>query len=247
MKTFKYQRRTYRDTAAVPGKYREQIVEGETDLYIVTDRPVDVEFCRERLRHYRRQIQRYIERDERFLTSLKPISVERTAAPIVKTMAAAARAADVGPMASVAGAIAQYIGNDLARRGYREIFVENGGDIYVRSGKRARIGVSAGDSPFTGKLAIIIPAARLPAGVCASSGTVGHSLSFGSADAVVIAARSASLADSAATAVANMVNGPEDFRLALRRARGIKGVFGCVAIVGNRIASWGDLRLARNL
>jgi hypothetical protein len=76
---------------------------------------------------------------------------------------------------------------------------------------------------------------------------VGHSLSFGSADAVVIAARSASLADSAATAVANMVNGPEDFRLALRRARGIKGVFGCVAIVGNRIASWGDLRLARNL
>jgi hypothetical protein len=246
MKTFNYQRRAYRETAGVPGKYREQIVECETDIYIAADRPVDVEFCRERIRHYRRQIQRYIERDERFLTALGPIPVERTAAPIVKTMAAAARAADVGPMAAVAGAIAQRLGNDLARRGHREIFIENGGDIYVRSGKNARIGVYAGDSPFTGRLSIIIPAVRLPAGVCTSSGTVGHSLSFGSADAVVIAARNAALADSAATAVANMVNGPDDFRLALRRAAGINGVFGCVAIVKDRIAGWGDVRLAKN-
>jgi len=244
MKKAGYQKRSYRSWAESGSMYRAQVIVEETDLLISSDRTIDLDFCKERIFLYRRQIRAYISRDERFLTSLEPIAVESTAPSIIQAMADESRKAGVGPMAAVAGAIAQYLGKDLLRRGSREVIIENGGDIFLKAEKPVSIGLYAGRSRLSGKLSLRVYPKGRACGVCTSSGTVGHSLSFGSADAVVIVAGNAVCADAAATATANKVHDKGDFLSAVSFARSIRGVRGVLIIVKNDMASWGDMELA---
>jgi ApbE superfamily uncharacterized protein (UPF0280 family) len=243
IKSTNYQKRFYRNWEAAGGLLKNNIAVQETDLQISSDEPIDLDYCRKRIKHYRSQIQTYITRDERFLTSLKPISIERTAPAIVKAMAAASIKANVGPMAAVAGAIAQYVGRDLLKKGCREAIIENGGDIFLKVSHPVKIGIFAGSSALSGRLRLLIKPSSRSRGICASSGTVGHSLSFGKADSVIIVAASAALADAVATATANRVNTKDDFATALRFARSIRGVSGVLIIVKNSFLSWGEIAL----
>lgn len=243
MKQSGFQERTYRRRVRARGLYRQEVRVGETDVYLLTDRPQDPRFLIQRVRFHRGRIEEYIHcRDRRFLVALKPLAVERTAAPIVREMARAAAAAGVGPMAAVAGAIAGRLGGDLLRRGCREVIVENGGDCFLRVARPVTVRVGSGDSPFGDRLALRVLPGQTPLGICTSSGTVGHSLSFGEADSVTILARSAALADAAATAVANRVRGEEDLEAAIARARSIRGVLGAVAVCKTRCAGWGGVQ-----
>ena len=82
-----------------------------------------------------------------------------------------------------------------------------------------------------------------PLGICTSSGTVGHSLSYGKVDAAVVLARSATLADAAATAIGNLVSQPGDIKRGIEFAKGIKGLKGVVIIKDDNIGLWGDVKL----
>jgi hypothetical protein len=84
-----------------------------------------------------------------------------------------------------------------------------------------------------------------PLGVCTSSGTVGHSLSFGKADAVCILSKSAALADAVATAVGNVVKEKKDIEYGLELAREIEGVLGVLIIVGEKMGVWGNVTLTQ--
>jgi len=163
---------------------------------------------------------------------------------IIKDMRQAAQKCGVGPMAAVAGAIAQYVGQDLSKLS-REIIVENGGDIYIKSNKERIIGVYAGDSPLSGKIGIRIKPEDCPLGVCTSSGKIGHSLSFGRADAVVIISKSAVLADAAATAIGNMVKKVEDIQRGVNTAKNIEGVSGVLVIMEDKLGAWGNIELVK--
>jgi uncharacterized protein len=241
MKKDAYQPRTYRRWVDGQDLTAFTVTEKETDLYIRA--ATDLERKARRLVHkYRRQLEGYIEKEPAFRTSLKPLAVPATAPAIVRQMAEAARAAGVGPMAAVAGAIAECVGRELLEFS-PEVIVENGGDIFLKTQRRRTIGIYAGDSPLTGRLGIQIEARDTPLGVCTSSGTVGHSLSFGRADAVVVLAPATTLADAAATAIGNRVNGPEDIEKALEFARGIPGLKGVVIIIGESIGADGDIKL----
>ncbi len=145
-------------------------------------------------------------------------------------------------MASVAGALAEEVGNDLLEH-TRTVIVENGGDIFLKVSEDLTIGIYAGPSPLSNKLALKIPATMTPLGVCTSSGTVGHSLSFGTSDAVTILAHSTPLADAAATAVGNQVKGPQDIALGLDYAQTIEGILGALIIVDNQFGAWGDIEI----
>lgn len=239
MKTNKYQRRFYRDWVNSKGLYLSRVAVKETDLQILADRPVDKEFVKKKITLYRRQIEGYIDKDRRFLTSLKPVAVELNALPIVKRMADASRRANVGPMAAVSGAIAEFLGRDLLRRGYKDIIIENGGDIFILTSKIRRIGVYAGKSTLWNKLSLRIKSNDTPTGICTSSGTIGHSLSFGKASAVTILSKNASLADAVATATANRVKSVQDLQKAADFAKSIKGVSGVIIIIKNNLISWG--------
>jgi ApbE superfamily uncharacterized protein (UPF0280 family) len=146
-------------------------------------------------------------------------------------------------MAAVAGAIAEGVGRELLPYS-DEVIVENGGDIFLKTSKERFIGVYAGGSKFTKKIAFSILPEETPLGVCTSSGTVGHSLSFGYADAVIVFSPSTSLADAAATAIGNRVRIAEDIPEALEFAQGIKGLKGVAIIKGDNMGLWGQIRLA---
>jgi hypothetical protein len=161
---------------------------------------------------------------------------------IVKDMISASRVAGVGPMASVAGAIAEHVGRRILTKSIN-VVVENGGDIYLNVNDDMSIGIFAGQSPLSGRIALKIQAAETPLGICTSSGTVGHSLSFGIADAVCIKSRSATLADAAATAVGNLIKSKSDVKKGLDRAMSIQGVLGVLIVTGDTLAVQGDMEL----
>jgi ApbE superfamily uncharacterized protein (UPF0280 family) len=157
-------------------------------------------------------------------------------------MITAAIAADVGPMASVAGAVSEYVGNDLLAVS-KNVIVENGGDIFLKIQKEVRVGIFAGNSPLTYKINLLFKPSQMPLGVCTSSGSVGHSLSFGKADAVCVVSKSPTMADAAATAVGNLVKGKEDIRAALEKGLEIEGVLGALIIVADQFGVIGDMEL----
>jgi hypothetical protein len=159
-------------------------------------------------------------------------------------MLEASSRAFVGPMASVAGAIAEHVGEDLLKSS-ANVMVENGGDIYLNVNDHVLIGIFAGDSPLTGRIALSIEAKETPVGICTSSGTVGHSLSFGIADAVCIKSKSTALADAAATAVGNLIRKKSDIKKGLERAMSIPGVLGVLIITGDTLAVQGNMELRR--
>jgi hypothetical protein len=173
------------------------------------------------------------------------LAVELNAPAIVKEMADQSRKANVGPMAAVAGAIAKYLGKDLLRKRCQEVIIENGGDIFLKVSNPVKVGLYAGRSGLSGKLSLRIKPQDTPLGICASSGSVGHSLSFGRADSVIIIAKNCALADAVATAAANRINSKSDLPEAVAFARSIRGVKGAVAIIGNNLASWGRVEFVK--
>lgn len=194
------------------------------------------------LRHHREQLEDYIREVPYFLGALEPLAVPPGAPHIVRAMAQAAFAAGVGPMAAVAGALAELVGRHLLGRS-PEVIVENGGDVFCRVGRARVVALDAGLSPFSWKLGIRVMPAMGPTGICTSSGTRGGSLSFGRADAACAVAPSTALADTAATAIANAVRSTEDIHSGLDVAQRIPGLSGAVIVVGEDIGAWGEIEL----
>jgi len=237
-----YEPRTYRDWVSDKNLVSFSAAAKETDLHIRARRDLTAEALAATQR-YRADLESYIKSHPIFLTTLKPFEVEQDAPPIVKEMADATREVGVGPMAAVAGAIAERVGKELLPFS-DEVIVENGGDIFLKTSKERFIGVYAGESKFTKKIAFSILPEETPLGVCTSSGTVGYSLSFGYADAVIVFSPSTSLADAAATAIGNRVRIAEDIPEALEFAQSIKGLRGVAIIKGDNMGLWGQIRLA---
>ncbi|MCL6638098.1 MAG: UPF0280 family protein [Firmicutes bacterium] len=241
-----YRERFYREQYRQEDLLYFQVVVRETDLSIGVRRerfsPELARWVEGLVREQRSLLEEYIERDRIFLHTLEPHAVLPGAPPIAAGMARAASAAGVGPMAAVAGAFAQHVGRALAARS-KDVIVENGGDIYLKSTRKRRIGIFAGRSPLSNRLALEVRPEDTPLGICTSSGTVGPSLSLGRADAAVILSPSAVLADAVATAAANLVRDPGDVERAAAFALKIEGITGAVIIKDDRLAACGNLKL----
>jgi ApbE superfamily uncharacterized protein (UPF0280 family) len=236
-----YQPRTYRHWVKDKDLVAFNVTVKETDLYIRARSDLKRQ-AHELVLKYRQMLEEYIEGHPSFLTSLEPLVVDDDAPPLVRDMAAAAEKAGVGPMAAVAGAIAEAVGSELLDFS-PEVIVENGGDIYLKSLTKRLIGIYAGQSPLTGRVGLEIEGKDTPLGVCTSSGTVGHSLSFGKADAVIVLSRSTALADAAATAIGNRISQPEDIPGGIEFAQSIKGLKGVIIIQGEQVGVWGEVKL----
>ncbi|HUW65637.1 MAG TPA: UPF0280 family protein [Spirochaetia bacterium] len=238
--------RSYRSLFRQQDLVHFEVVVRETDLSIGVRREVFSEELVRRtsalVRRLRSLMEAYVAAEPGFVAALAPYEPGPGAPAIAVDMARAAAAVGVGPMAAVAGAFAQYTGRFLARHS-RDVVVENGGDIYLKTSVRRTVGIYAGTSPFSHRLALEVQPFQSPLGICTSSGTVGPSLSFGRADAVVILAPSPLVADAAATAVGNRVQGPGDVEEAALFAGSLAGVAGAVVIAGDRMAAWGEVKL----
>jgi ApbE superfamily uncharacterized protein (UPF0280 family) len=238
-----YEPRTYRNLVKAGDLVAFTVQVEETDLYIRAQRDLS-EKALAAIREARSSLESYIAEHPPFRESLEPLGVPEDASGIVREMAGAAQKAGVGPMAAVAGAMAEAVGRELLRFS-PEVIVENGGDIFLSVRSSRHVMVYAGSSPLSNKLSIEIRPEKTPLGVCTSSGTVGHSLSVGAADAVTVLSRSASLADAAATAVGNVVKSDADIEKGLDLGKRIEGVDGIVIVIAAKMGAWGDVLLSK--
>jgi ApbE superfamily uncharacterized protein (UPF0280 family) len=236
-----YEERAYRNYVKADNLIKFEVVEKETDLLILAEKNLFEQALAAVLK-YREEIEKYITTDPQFLKSYSPIRAKSGAAPIIKRMIAAAKQAKVGPMAAVAGAVAEFVGRELLKYS-NEVIVENGGDIFMKISQTRKVGVYAGNSPFSEKIALEIDSRPKPFSVCTSSGTVGHSFSFGKADAVVVIAESPCLADAAATAIGNVVKEVTDIEAGLNQAKKIKGLDGVLIIKDDQLGALGKVKI----
>lgn len=238
-----YRHRSYRALVDSDGLITAIVQIKETDLHILASQDAS-EIARRLVLQYRGQLEDYIARRPEFLTSLKPLAADPLAPVIVKEMLSAGETANVGPMAAVAGAVAEHVGRDLLVEGFAEVVVENGGDVFLCRHKDCVIGIFAGESPLNNKIGIKIARDRMPMGICTSSGTVGHSLSMGRADAVTVLADSTILADAAATRIGNEVKGGS-LQSALETAQTIAGLSGVLIVQDKQLGAWGDVEIVK--
>jgi ApbE superfamily uncharacterized protein (UPF0280 family) len=238
-----YEKRNYRNLVKTDDLINFEVIVKETDLLVRAERDFSKE-TRELVMKYRHQLETYITTNPEFQKSLVPLRDDPYAPEIVQEMIRSSQMAYVGPMAAVAGAMAESVSKDLLKLS-KELIIENGGDIYLASSKERIIGIYAGNSPLSFKIGIVISPEETPLGVCTSSGTVGPSISFGKANAVCILSKSATLADAAATAVGNVVKEKKDIESGLERGKGIAGILGTLIIVEEKMGVWGNIKLAQ--
>ncbi len=195
----------------------------------------------------RKLLEQYIRRQPLFQTSLTPISLEDNAPEIAKRMAAAASLTGLGPMASVAGTLAQFGVEAAMAAGCREAIVENGGDMFLISDTPITIGIYAGENLVGANLAFLVKPEELPLAFCSSSSRMGHSLSFGTCELATVVAKEAALADSVATLTCNLIQSDSDIAVVLDDVGAIPGIRGILAVKNGKIGLWGDLPdLVRN-
>ncbi len=236
-----YEKREYRNRFYAENLVFFRVIEKETDLMIGAKSNLANEALKA-VKNCRKQLERYIKVHEEFKTSLKPVNLKNNPRHIICRMCEAAKKAGVGPMAAVAGAISEKVGMELLNYS-DEVIVENGGDIFIKTNVSRKVGIHAGQSPLNEKIAIQILPEKTPLGICTSSGTVGHSLSFGKADAVVVVSKDTSLADAAATSLCNTIKCEDDIDTAIRKASKIEDISGIVAVMGDKFGAWGDIKL----
>lgn len=237
-----YEERTYRARHQGAGAVHFNVVVEETDLWIAADWDLADRVC-VWVREYRQQITDADTLLPGFIRSLEPLPGS-SETPLIARMLKAGALAGVGPMAAVAGGISQAVGEKLRAAGLsRNLCVENGGDIYMDSDADRVIQIYAGNSSLSDKVGLRIRSDQFPLGICTSAGTVGHSLSFGKADAAVVLASDAALADAVATAAGNRLKAPEDMAATLDFIRSVPGILGCVLVIGDHLGAWGDIEL----
>lgn len=243
-----YIERIYRSVSGTENLRSTLVRIKETDLQIFTDEDV-AELAGDLALQYRTQVETYIAKRPEFENALVPLAEDRLAPPIVKDMLLAGEKTGIGPMAAVAGSIAHYVGTALLKMGCREVMVENGGDIFLHRQSDVTVAIFAGESPLSMRVGIKVPVEKMPLGICTSSGTVGHSLSFGIADSVTVLSPSTPLADAAATRLGNEVGrdrGEGDgIRRALEVGQSMTGLYGVVVVCGEKLGAVGDIELIK--
>ncbi|SDN60478.1 hypothetical protein SAMN04488516_103158 [Desulfonauticus submarinus] len=234
--------RNYRKHIKTKNELCFQVILEETDLFIVAEKKLELPIL-EYVSYLRKQIKTYIELHPEFLTSLIPLPLDSKAPLIVQNMLIAAQKFQVGPMAAVAGAIAEQVATKFVAHS-PNLIVENGGDIYIYSQKSRTIGLLAHPNQNI-SLGLKLDASQFPCALCTSSGKIGHSLNFGQGDIVVVMAKSGADADAAATALSNLLKTKKDISPILKKAQelsplGVKGLF---LQLDETIGAWGELEL----
>jgi len=210
--------------------FKEAFQLNESQCTVVTDNIDCIQKAKDAITNHRRNLEEYIKTNPNFFHTLKPVPVP-TGPLVAKLMAEAAEKANVGPMAAVAGVLADLAVKDMTATGCKVAVMENGGEISAVSNTPIDVAVAAGDEPLSRRFGFRLT--EFPIGVATSSGRFSHAFSFGEAEAATVFCKNAGLADAAATAVCNVVKG-EDSQVAIQaginKAFSIKGVEGVLIV-----------------
>ena len=235
-----YEPRTYRDQMESQDLVSYKVTLEESDLFISTDK--DLSFTAlQKLEAIRTIVKDHIKKEPEFVKSLSPLKIKSTDQPLIVKMKQAAKNAGVGPMAAIAGAVAEEVGKELMKAS-QTVIVENGGDLFIHTHKERVIGIYAGPSHFSNKIGLKVKA-NATLGICTSAGSFGHSLSFGCADAAIAISKCAYIADASATSIGNQVASPLHVESAVTFGSQLPQILGVVVVKGDKVGAWGDVEL----
>lgn len=243
-----YEQRFYRNKFNTQRFKGFQIKYLETDLWIGTDpesfKPEMQEVALARVKELRQKLDDYIKTEPEFAKTLKPFQPNNSAPKEAKQMAFAAAKAGIGPMAAVAGLFAREAGKVISQNfSVKELVIENGGDIFALLKHELVLSVFAGNSPLSEKIGLKIKPDISPLGICTSAGTIGPSLSFGKADAVVVVAKDALVADTFATAFGNKIKSPADVEKIINEANIHPEILSLLIICEDKVGVWGEFEI----
>ena len=224
--------------------YEQGFVLKESRIHLKSDKKEAIAEALKDIKNHRKNLVGYIKKHPEFQHALKPITVPPEAPEIVQSMAEDAKKAEVGPMAAVAGALADFGMKAMLRTGAKIAIVEDGGEIAVTTDRPITVAVLSSYPGLSGKIGLCITKEDCSLGVATSSSKTGRVLSLGKADSVTVIATNASLADAAATAVCNAVAGENvgvSIQRGLERAKAIDGVLGVIIVREGQTGLWGKL------
>ena len=219
---------------------RERFQLKETIVTIIAEDDVYIEVAKREIQKCRSEIEGYIRKDDFFEITFEPYTCPEDAPEIIKKMCKSSEKLNVGPMSTVAGIIAECVIKAMIAKGAKHAVVDNGGDIALFSDKKVNVGIYTGNQSTEHLAFQVLPENKI-IGICTSSGKIGHSLSFGNTDAVVVVSHDVSLADASATALGNIVNIKKDIKGAFKILENIKKITGAMIIIDNKIGLWGKL------
>ena len=221
--------------------FKENFSLKETQCTILSDRQQAIQTAIESIKRNRLELELYVRANPKFLYTLKPLAAPEN--PLVaKLMAVAAQKASVGPMAAVAGALADLAVKDMKSEGCEVAVVEDGGEISAASNRSIDVAVAAGEEPLSKRFGFRLT--EFPIGIATSSGRFSHALSFGDAEAAVVFCKDAALADAAATAVGNVVKSEDaqvGIRVGINRGLSIEGVEGVLILFKGQVGTAGKI------
>lgn len=225
--------------------YDERWNRDQTRLKIKSGEKKGIEAAIEASKQARKHLKEIIVEKPDFRSSLEPLSLHPdNYPPVIGEMLNSSQIARVGPFAAVAGSISQIAKDSAVEAGAENILVDNGGDMAIDGNREFKVGIFAGQSTASGRFSFSVEKVDSPVGICTSSGTVGHSLSFGESDAVVVVSEKASMSDAAATSIGNAVRGEDvesSVKKGLDRADDIGRIDGCLIIREGHIGRIGSL------
>lgn len=211
----------------------------ETAATIAADRDL-IPYAVDAIKSTRSQIERLIRKDRFFLTTLEPYEPDPSSTNVVRRMCVASLAAGVGPMATVAGVIAQEAMEAMVSKGCTHGWVDNGGDIALILGEPATLEIFSDPQSMMAYALELEPTGGI-VGICTSSGTLGHSISFGNADVSLAIANDAVLADALATAIGNVVTDKDTLGTCFDRFKNVDGFRGGLTMLNGDISMYGTI------
>jgi len=235
-----YEERFYRDF--VKSKFILEVSYRESDLFISSDKKLDKQFVYDILKKYYTEVENYITKNPKFLTSLSPLPFDKEAPEIVKEMFSVSTKTNIGPFSSVAGAIAKYVGKELLNY-TDELIIENGGDIFLKINEDKKVGVYLGERFKDNLLILKIKKRCQPFGIASSSAYIGESLNFGKTDLLTVVAEDSIIADGFATALSNLIKEKEDIEKVIKIAKKNSYIFSLVIAFKNNLYFWGDIEV----
>jgi len=197
--------------------YKHHFSEKESDVTIISESRTAISRAKKAFFHHRAVLEDFVEKNDTFKNSFSPVKVSSEEEKIIKLMSEASFICDVGPMATVAGALADLMLESMQNNRIKVKMVENGGELSIDSESPLNIALFAGENPLNINLGFRIKNEDCPIGIATSSATVGHAISLGQSDAVTVFAENATLADGGATKIGNIVKG-KDIELSIKKA-----------------------------
>jgi hypothetical protein len=216
----------------------------QSNVLVMSDRPDAIDVAFKSIIRNREAFETYIKNHRAFELALDPLTVDFDAPRVAQLAAGAAEIAGVGPMAAIPGALAELAVEAMLSTKSTVNLVENGGEISGASISPITVGIYAGESAFSGRVGFHLSPLDFPIGIATSSATVSHAINFGFADAAVIVADTASVADAVAKAASNAVQGDDieaSVQSGLETVEKIGHVRGALIIRGSHIGRLGKL------